>query len=34
MTMKDALFFFGAAFVAVIIAKLLVYNISTAQQWF
>ncbi len=34
MTGKDALFFFGAVLVAVLIAKLLVYNVATAQQWF
>jgi hypothetical protein len=34
MGSKDALFFFAAALVAVLIAKVLVYNVSTAQQWF
>jgi hypothetical protein len=34
MNMKEALFFLGAALVAVLIAKFLVYNVAPAQQWF
>jgi len=34
MNGKDALFFLGAALTAALIAKLLVYNVQSAQHWF
>jgi hypothetical protein len=34
MTGKDALFFFLAVLVSVLIAKLLIYNVQAAQHWF
>lgn len=34
MTGKDALFFLGAALLAGLLAKVLVYNVQGAQHWF